>query len=228
MTHVIGSTFSFPPPLSISFSSSSYSNMRSSSTSSANLRRPLQHAFFLDILSQPSQTTGFCFVFVHNELNKTSVIYMSHFFTVWAKSVIAVMFLFGVELVSLATFVTLFKLVANTFRSSPVRVITVLSVKLSITSITIDFCCHIGREIRTGSVSSSAAATILAPAIVFRWFHDHSLSRSDGNNSFCLTGLECYADRESDFVLWVGRFSCAHHRKCGLCTRSFPAVLPRK
>ena len=89
---------------------------------------------------------------------------MSHFFTVWAKSVIAVMFLFGVELVSLAT---LSKLVANTFRSSLVRVITVLSVKLSITLIIIDFCCHIGREFRTGSVSSSAAATILAPAIVF-------------------------------------------------------------
>ena len=89
---------------------------------------------------------------------------MSHFFTVWAKSVIAVMFLFGVELVSLAT---LAKLVANTFRSSLVRVITVLSVKLSITLITIDFCCHIRREFRTGSISSSAAATILAPAIVF-------------------------------------------------------------
>ena len=77
------------------------------------------------------------------------------------------MFLFRVELVSLTTFVTLSKLVANTFRSSLVRVITVLSVKLSITLITIDFCCHIGREFRTGPVSCSAAATILAPAIVF-------------------------------------------------------------
>ena len=85
---------------------------------------------------------------------------MSHFFTVWAKSVIAVMFLFGVELVSLATFVTLSKLVASTFRSLLVRVITVLSVKLSITSITIDFCCHIGREIRTGSRRAGACREV--------------------------------------------------------------------
>ena len=89
---------------------------------------------------------------------------MCHFFTVSAKSVIAAMFL--IELVSLATFVTLFKSAANTIRSSFVRVITVLSVKLSITLITIDFCCHIGREIRTSSVHSSAADTVLAPAIM--------------------------------------------------------------
>ena len=72
---------------------------------------------------------------------------MSHFFTVSAKSVIAAMFLFGIELVSLATFVTLFKSAANTIRSSFVCVITVLSVKLSITLITIDFCCHIGPKL---------------------------------------------------------------------------------
>ena len=109
------------------------------------------------------------------------------------------MFLFGIELASLATFVTLFKSAANTIRSSFVRVITVLSVKLSITLITIDFCCHIGREIRTSSVRSSAADTVLAPAIMV--FARLIAVAFLGNNNFCLTGLECYADRESDFVL---------------------------
>ena len=104
------------------------------------------HPFFVRILLDRTGAP-LCFVFVHNGLNKTTVIDMSHFFTVSAKSVIAAMFLFGMELVSLATFVTLFKSAANTIRSSFVCVITVLSVKLSITLITIDFCCHIGPKL---------------------------------------------------------------------------------
>ena len=91
---------------------------------------------------------------------------MCDFFTVSAKSVIAVMFLFGMELVNLAAFVTLFKSAATTIRSSFVCVITVLSVKLLITFITIDFWCHIGREIRTTSVRSFATATVLPKAIM--------------------------------------------------------------
>ena len=91
---------------------------------------------------------------------------MCDFFTVSAKSVIAVMFLFGTDLVNLAAFVTLFKSAANTIRSSFVCVITVLSVKLLITLITIDFWCHIGREIRTTSVCSFATATVLPKAIM--------------------------------------------------------------
>ena len=91
---------------------------------------------------------------------------MSDFFTVSAKSLIAAMFLFGMELVNLAAFVTLFKSAANTIRSSFVCFITVLSVKLLITLITLDFWCHISCEIRTSSVRSSATDTVLPPAIM--------------------------------------------------------------
>ena len=91
---------------------------------------------------------------------------MSDLFTVAAKGVLAAMFLFGIELVHLAAFVTLFKATANTFCSLFVCVITVLSVKLFITLIAINFRCHIGSEIRAHSVRSSATDTVLAATIM--------------------------------------------------------------
>ena len=77
------------------------------------------------------------------------------------------MFLFSMDLVHLAAFRTFFKTAANAFRSSFVCVITVLSVKHSVTLSAINIRRHEGGKIRASFVCSSATGTVLAATIMF-------------------------------------------------------------